>query len=101
MKTRIYTFALICISFFTSCEDYLDKQQDFEGLDESDVFEDIRLAKNALDAAYSYLITDVSAPGQGGDWLPNMTMAGEGYPGRLWQTFPQTTLYMRKETMLA
>ena len=90
MKTRIYTFALICIAFFTSCEDYLDKQQDFEGLDESDVFEDIRLAKNALDAAYSYLITDVSAPGQGGDWLPNMTMAGEGYPGRLWQTFPQT-----------
>lgn len=90
MKKYIYTLILICTASIVSCEDYLDKQEDFEALGEEDVFSDILLAKNFLDGAYTNLITDISAKDNSNDFLPNMTMSGEGYPGRLWQDFPQT-----------
>lgn len=89
MKTKKYTLILILASLFFSCEDYLDKEQDFEGLDQNDVFSDVRLARQYLDGAYTYLITEVSAKSNGPDILPGMTMSGEGYPGRQGNNLPQ------------
>ncbi len=80
---------LICSLCF-NCEDYLDKVQEFEGLQEDDVFSDIRLAKLFLDGAYTNLISEVSTANTGSDWLPAMTMGGEGYPGRLALNVPET-----------
>ncbi|MDO7172352.1 RagB/SusD family nutrient uptake outer membrane protein [Mariniflexile sp. AS56] len=89
MKTTKYTFILIFVSLFFSCEDYLEKVQDFEGLDQDDVFSDIRLAKRFLDGAYTSLISEVSAKSNNPDVLPAMTMAGEGYPGRMNNNVPE------------
>lgn len=90
MKTIKYTFILILATLTFSCEDYLEKVQDFEGLNQEDVFTDIRLAKDFLDGAYTHLIYEVSSVDQGTDWLPAMTMAGEGHPGRLSSDVPET-----------
>ena len=90
MKTIKYTFILILASLSFSCEDYLDKQEDFEGLNQEDVFSDIRLAKDFLDGAYTHLIYEVSSVDGGTDWLPAMTMASEGHPGRLINEVPET-----------
>ncbi|WP_139956495.1 RagB/SusD family nutrient uptake outer membrane protein [Flavicella sediminum] len=89
MKTTLYTYILILASIFSSCEDYLDKVQDFDGLDQNDVFSDIRLARKYLDGAYTYLISEVSAKGSSPDILPGMTMSGEGYPGRMGNSVPE------------
>jgi hypothetical protein len=89
MKTIKYTIILILATQFFSCEDYLDKQQDFEALNQNDVFSDIRLARKFLDGAYTYLISEVSAKGSAPDILPGMTMSGEGYPGRMNNNVPQ------------
>ncbi|MCG9792287.1 RagB/SusD family nutrient uptake outer membrane protein [Flavobacterium algicola] len=90
MKTIKYTFILILTMLLCSCEDYLEKVQDFEGLDQENVFTDVRLAKDFLDGAYTHLIYEVSSVDQGTDWLPAMTMAGEGHPGRLANEVPET-----------
>jgi hypothetical protein len=92
MKTIKYTFILILASLVFSCEDYLDKQQDFEGLDQEDVFSDVRLARQYLNGAYANLITEVSAKDNAPDILPGMTMGGEGYPGRMDKNVPETYL---------
>ena len=92
MKTIKYTIILILATQFLSCEDYLDKQQDFESLDQNDVFSDIRLARKFLDGAYTYLISEVSAKASGPDILPGMTMSGEGYPGRMNNNVPERYL---------
>jgi hypothetical protein len=89
MKTIKYTIILILATQFFSCEDYLDKQQDFEALDQNDVFSDVRLARKFLDGAYTYLISEVSAKASGPDILPGMTMSGEGYPGRMNNSVPE------------
>tara|TARA_R110001592_G_scaffold123108_4_gene330637 strand:- start:21699 stop:23618 length:1920 start_codon:yes stop_codon:yes gene_type:complete len=92
MKTIKYTFILILASLVFSCEDYLDKQQDFEGLDQEDVFSDVRLARQYLNGAYANLITEVSAKSGAPDILPGMTMGGEGYPGRMNNNVPERYL---------
>lgn len=90
MKTNKYTYILIFASLFFSCEDYLDEQQDFEALDQNDIFSDIRLANDFLDGAYVRLISEVSAKSNTPDILPGMTMSGEGYPGRMNNSVPET-----------
>ena len=89
MKTKQYTFILILASLFFSCEDYLDKEQDFEALNQNDVFSDVRLARKFLDGAYTNLISEVSAKSSAPDILPAMTMSGEGYPGRMNNNVPE------------
>ncbi|WP_343329197.1 RagB/SusD family nutrient uptake outer membrane protein [Polaribacter staleyi] len=89
MKTTKYTFILILATLLFSCEDYLEKEQDFEGLDQNDVFSDIRLARNFLNGAYTNLITEVSAKSNNPDILPAMTMSGEAYPARHNNNVPQ------------
>jgi hypothetical protein len=89
MKTKKYTLILILASLFFSCEDYLDKEQNFDGLDQDDVFSDVRLARKFLDGAYTYLITEISAKSGSPDILPGMTMSGEGYPGKMNGNVPQ------------
>lgn len=89
MKTKKYTFLLILVILLFNCEDYLDKQQEFEALDQDDVFSDIRLARQFLDGAYTNLISEVSAKSNSPDILPGMTMSGEGYPGRMNNNVPQ------------
>ena len=89
MKINKYIGVLLVATLFFSCEDYLDKVQEFEGLQQDDVFSDIVLAKAFLDGGYAKLITDVSAKNGNADFLPDMTMAGEGYPGRLDNEVPE------------
>jgi hypothetical protein len=89
MKTKKYTLVLILASLFISCEDYLDKEPSFEGLDVNEVFGDVRLAGDFLDGAYYNLISEVSAKSNNPDILPGMTMSGEGYPGRHNNNVPQ------------
>lgn len=84
----IYTIILACL--FISCEDYLDKVEEFEGISEDDIFSDVRLARNYLNGAYGYLITEVSAKNGNADWLPAMTMSDEGFPGRQNNNVPET-----------
>ncbi|AUC21521.1 hypothetical protein BTO15_05120 [Polaribacter sejongensis] len=93
MKINKYIGVLLIVTLFFSCEAYLDKEQDFEGLQEEDVFGDILTAKYFLDGAYGKLITDVSAKGNSADYLPDMTMSGEGYPGRLNNNVPEIYNY--------
>lgn len=91
MKITKYITALILSILACSCEDYLDKQQEFEGLQQDDIFSDIFLARDFLDGGYAKLITEVSVKNKGSnaDWLPGMTMSGEGYPGRLNNNVPE------------
>lgn len=88
MKTKKITLIIILATLFISCEDYLEKQQDFEGLQQEDVFSDIRLAKAFLDDAYTLLLTEVSAIGGNSDHLPAMAMAGEAHAGRVNSDIP-------------
>lgn len=90
MKINKYLFVVVAILAF-SCEDYLDKRQEFDGLQLDTVFEDIFLATDFLDNAYAKLVTEVSTKNKAtnADWLPGMTMSGEGYPGRLNNNVPQ------------
>ncbi|WP_187269317.1 RagB/SusD family nutrient uptake outer membrane protein [Algibacter pacificus] len=93
MKINRYICSVIIFaSSFVSCEDYLDKVQEFEGLNQEDVFEDILLARDFLDGGYGYLLTEMSARGgnnKQSDYLPGMTMSGEGYPGRVNSSVPE------------
>jgi len=89
MKTTKYTFIIILATLLFSCEDYLEKEQGFEGLDQNDVFSDVRLARNFLNGAYTNLITEVSAKSNNPDILPGMSMSGEGYPARHNNNVPQ------------
>jgi len=84
MKNKLYIFLFIFASLLVSCEDYLDKQQDFEAMDQDDVFSDLITAKAYLDGAYTDLITEISPVNASADYLPSMTMSGEGYPSRLY-----------------
>lgn len=90
MKIYKYTYILILTILFSSCEDYLDKSADFEGLEASTVFSDIVLTKQFLDGGYSKLLSEVSAVSNGSDYMPPMTMGGEGFPGRLNNEQPET-----------
>lgn len=90
MRNIKYTFAVIIASLFISCEDYLDKIQETEGLNQDDVFSDIRYAKEFFDGAYTHLLTEVSSVNQSPDILPPMVMSGEGYPGRKASPTPET-----------
>ncbi|GAF01627.1 SusD family protein [Saccharicrinis fermentans DSM 9555 = JCM 21142] len=83
MKIKLYILLFIFAPLFVSCEDYLDKQQDQDGMDQYDVFEELLTAKEFLNGAYADLITEVDALGSSADYLPGMTMSGEGHPGRL------------------
>ncbi|MBU3011289.1 RagB/SusD family nutrient uptake outer membrane protein [Polaribacter vadi] len=90
MKKNKYIIILLTAVFFISCEDYLDKVEGADGLDQEAVFTDVRLATNFLDGAYGYLTTEVSNQiGNFTDRLPAMTMGGEGYPGRINQQHPE------------
>lgn len=82
MNIKKYTLLLILASIFISCEDYLDKSEDVEALTQFDIFTDVNLAENFLDAGYTFLITEISAKSGNPDVLPGMTMSDEGYPGR-------------------
>jgi hypothetical protein len=87
MKNKLYIFLFIFAALFVSCEDYLDKQQDFDTMTQDDVFSDYVTAEDFLDYAYAVLITEVSAVAKYADFLPGMTMSGEGYPGRVYEDF--------------
>ncbi|MEO9570134.1 MAG: RagB/SusD family nutrient uptake outer membrane protein, partial [Polaribacter sp.] len=89
MKTKKYTLILILTSLFFSCEDYLDKQADFDVLTEESVFDNINFATSYLDGAYIYLISEVSAKSNNSDILPGMIMSDEGYPGRFDNGVPE------------
>lgn len=88
MKINKYIYIIILASIFISCEDYLDKVQESDGLQQNDVFDNLRLASNFLDGGYGVLVTEVSAKNGTTDYLPAMTMGGEGYPGRLNNNVP-------------
>ncbi len=88
MKKYIYLF--VCCNLFLSCEDYLDKAENTDGLQKDDVFTDIRLARNFLDGGYTRLLTEISARDQNTDILTAMIMSGEGYPGRFDKETPET-----------
>ena len=90
MKKTVYIGILAALWALTGCEDYLDKVEEFDTLQEEDVFTDIQLASDFLDGAYTRLIAETSARDHRSDWLPGMTMAGEGYPGRLGLNVPET-----------
>ena len=90
MRNIKYTFAIIITSLFISCEGYLDKIQETEGLNQDDVFSDIRYTKEYFDGAYTHFLTEVSSVNQSPDILPSMSMSGEGYPGRTASPTPET-----------
>ncbi len=90
MKKYNFISILILSCLLFSCEDYLEKVQEFDGLQQDDIFTDVRLAKHFLDGAYTNLLSEVSARDGGSDFLPGMTMSGEGYPGKLGAWFLQT-----------
>ena len=90
MRKIKYTFALIMAVFIISCEDYLDKSEEAEGLTENDIFNDIVLTRDFFDGAYTYYLSEVSVVNQSPDILPGMTMSGEGYPGRTASPVPET-----------
>ncbi|MBK0384058.1 RagB/SusD family nutrient uptake outer membrane protein [Pedobacter sp. SD-b] len=90
MKKYNYLYLFLVSFFLFGCEKYLDKVPEFDGLQQKDVFSDIRLARNFLDGAYTNLLSEVSARDGDSDWLPAMTMGGEGYPGRLELNVPET-----------
>ena len=90
MKKIVYSIALTFFWMLSGCEDYLDKVEEFEGLQQEDVFSDIQLASDFLDGAYTRLISETSARDHRSDWLPGLTMSGEGYPGRLGLNVPET-----------
>lgn len=90
MRTIKYIYILTISLLLFSCEDYLDKSSDTEGLDQEDVFSDILLAKYFLDGAYTKLITEISSAQDVPDFLPGMTMGSEGYPGRRIWGVPET-----------
>ena len=79
----VFTFGIL-----SGCEDYLDKVQEFEGLQEEDVFSNLQLASDFLDGAYTHLLPETSARDGNADPLPAMTMGGEGHPGRLDRNIP-------------
>lgn len=83
MMKKYLLLLLISCMFLYSCEDYLDKVQEFDGLQEDDVFTDIRLAKDFLDGGYTHLLAETSARDGDTDFLSGMVMSDEGYPGRL------------------
>ena len=89
MKTKKYAFVLILASIFFSCEDYLDKQANQDGITEQDVFSDIRTAQDYIDGGYFYLITEVSAKNNTPDIISGMIMSDEGYPGRFNNNVPE------------
>ncbi|MDO5968716.1 RagB/SusD family nutrient uptake outer membrane protein [Flavivirga aquimarina] len=91
MKNKKYLYVLTIAILFFSCEEYLDEQQQFEALDQNDVFSDIRLASDFLDGIYTRMVTEVSAIGSNPDILPAMVMSDEGYPGRMDSSVP--TIY--------
>lgn len=70
MKIKLYILLFIFAPLFVSCEDYLDKQQDQDGMDQYDVFEELLTAKEFLNGAYADLITEVDALGSSADYLP-------------------------------
>jgi hypothetical protein len=82
MRITKYTFVLILVTIFFNCEDYLDKQENQDGITQEDVFSDIRSAEDYLDGGYLYLITEVSAKNNTPDIISGMIMSDEGYPGR-------------------
>ncbi|GAA3638485.1 RagB/SusD family nutrient uptake outer membrane protein [Flavivirga jejuensis] len=82
MKTKKYTLLLILASLFVGCEDYLDKIDNIEALTELDIFTDVNLAEDYLDAGYTYLITETTAKSNQPDILSGLVMSDEGYPGR-------------------
>ena len=90
MRKIKYTFALIMVVFIISCEDYLDKSVEAEGLKETDIFNDIVLTRDFFDGAFTYFLSEVSVVNQSPDILPGMTMSGEGYPGRTASPVPET-----------
>lgn len=87
---KINCIILLFTVILLGCEDYLDKVQEFEGLQEDDVFSNIQQASDFLDGAYTHLLAETSARGGNADYLPAMTMGGEGHPGRLGQGVPET-----------
>lgn len=89
MKINKYIYVLVLATFFVSCEDYLDKAKQADLLTQNDVFNDVVTARYFLDGAYRKLITEVGAKNGHADFLPAMTMGGEGYPGRLNNSVPQ------------
>lgn len=90
MKTTQYTLLFILASIFVSCEDYLDKIDNIDALTEQDIFTDVNLAEDFLDAGYVYLISEISSKNNIPDILPGMVMSDEGYPGRFNQSIPET-----------
>ncbi|WP_185154189.1 RagB/SusD family nutrient uptake outer membrane protein [Fulvivirga sp. M361] len=90
MKKIVYSIVFSSFWLLSGCEDYLNKVEEFEGLQEEDVFSDIQLASDFLDGAYTRLIAETSARDHRSDWLPGMTMSDEGYSGRLDRSLPET-----------
>ncbi|WP_036827340.1 RagB/SusD family nutrient uptake outer membrane protein [Polaribacter sp. Hel1_85] len=90
MKTIKYIYIITITVLFFSCEDYLDKSSDTDGLDQESVFSDVVLAKYFLDGAYTKLITEISSAQDAPDNLPGMVMGSEGYPGRRIWGVPET-----------
>jgi starch-binding outer membrane protein, SusD/RagB family len=90
MKKYKYLSILFLCFFLFSCEDYLEKVQEFDGIQEEDVFTDIRLAKAFLDGAYTNLLTEVSTKNGGTDILSGMIMSDEGSYGRQSPIVPET-----------
>jgi len=86
MKNKLFIFFAILTSLLVSCESYLDKQQDFEAMDQDDVFSEFLTAKAFLDGAYADLITEISSIEGYADYLSGMSMSGEGHAARLFNT---------------
>lgn len=82
MKTKKYILLVVVAILFISCEDYLDKIDNIEALTELDIFTDVNLAEDYLDAGYTFLITEISDKSQQSDILSGMVMSDEGYAGR-------------------
>lgn len=89
MKKIYYIIGLYIIIGLYGCEDYLDRERQFEGLDQNDIFSEYQSTSDFLDGAYSYLITEISAVDGNADYLPGMTMSDEGYPGRTDRDVPE------------
>ena len=88
MKKISFIAMFLAFLGLSGCEDYLDKVQEFEGLQEEDVFSNIQLANDFLDGAYTHLIAETSARDGNADALPAMTMGGEGQPARMNRNIP-------------
>lgn len=83
MKNKFYIFLFILAPLLLSCEAYLDKEQEFSGMDQEGVFSKYLQAEEYLNGAYTDLVTEVSPLAKSADYLPGMTMSGEGQPSRL------------------